>query len=75
MFVHHTRAPLDFVIPTTPGVPSCSEPSRTKALRWRLRAILDRSCARRPWIRAGRGEETGFQVEQRNWKECSEFNA
>src|SRR5262245_66017926 len=32
-FVHHARAPLDFVIPTTTSLPSCSEPSRTKALR------------------------------------------
>jgi hypothetical protein len=29
-------------------------------------ANLDSSCARRPCNTAGRGEETGFQVEQRN---------
>jgi len=33
----------------------------------RATADLDRPCARRPPSRAGRGEETGFQGEQRNW--------
>src|SRR5262245_46775340 len=33
-FVHHTRAPLDLVIPTAASLPSCSKPSRT-SLRWR----------------------------------------
>ena len=32
-------------------------------------ANLDSSCARRLCDTAGRGEETGFQVEQRNWNE------
>ena len=32
-------------------------------------ANLDSSCARRLCDTAGRGEETGFQVEQRNWDE------
>jgi hypothetical protein len=50
-FVHHTRAPLDFVIPTRPSVPPCSEPSRP-SLRWGpaqegADPSLDRSCARR----------------------------
>jgi hypothetical protein len=34
MFVlPHAGLPSDFVIPTTTSVPSCSNPSRTKALR------------------------------------------
>ena len=32
-------------------------------------ANLDGSCARRLCNTAGRGEETGFQVKQRNWDE------
>src|SRR5436309_14685984 len=32
-------------------------------------ANLDGSCARRRPIHVGRGEETGFQVKQRNWDE------
>ena len=32
-------------------------------------ANLDSSCARRLCDTAGRGEETGFQVKQRNWDE------
>ncbi len=35
----------------------------------RATADLDSPCARRPPRGVGRGEETGFQVEQRNWKE------
>ena len=42
-------------------------------------ANLDSSCARRRCNTAGRGEETGFQVEQRNWNggsgECREISA
>jgi hypothetical protein len=41
----------------TASVPSCSEPSRT-SLAVALRAILDRSCARRRCGCAGRDEET-----------------
>src|ERR1700681_2758920 len=33
----------------------------------RATADLDRPCARRPQHVCGSGEETGFQVEQRNW--------
>src|SRR5579864_5583020 len=33
----------------------------------RATADLDSPCARRPPTSVGRGEETGFQVEQRNW--------
>jgi hypothetical protein len=33
----------------------------------RATAVLDSPCARRLPTRVGRGEETGFQVEQRNW--------
>ena len=53
------QLPSDVVIPTTASVPSCSEPSRTRPLRVALRAILDRSCARRRLDRVGRDEETG----------------
>jgi hypothetical protein len=35
----------------------------------RATADLDSPCARRPPTTVGRGEETGFQVEQRNWNE------
>ena len=38
-------------------------------------ANLDSSCARRLCDTAGRGEETGFQVEQRNWDEEEVENA
>ena len=37
----------------------------------RATAGLDSPCARRPPTRVGRGEETGFKVEQRNWNEES----
>src|SRR5271163_4625740 len=37
----------------------------------RATADLDSPCARRPPTHVGRGEETGFQVEQRNWYEGS----
>src|SRR5271169_4775321 len=37
----------------------------------RATAGLDSPCARRPPTRVGRGEETGFKVEQRNWYEGS----
>jgi len=53
------QLPSDVVIPTTASVPSCSEPSRTRPFRVALRAILDRSCARRRLDRVGRDEETG----------------
>ena len=47
-FVRHTRAPLDFVIPTTPCVPSCSELSRYGL------AMMERGAtsARRPTLTA-----------------------
>ena len=44
--------------PTRPSVPPCSRPSRTLRAAGavaRRRAILDRRCARRPWLCAGRG--------------------
>jgi transposase len=45
-------------VPTTPSVTPCSPPSRTlRAARWPA-AILDGGCARCPWARAGRDEET-----------------
>src|SRR5271170_4584257 len=37
----------------------------------RATAGLDSPCARRPPTHVGRGEETGFQVEQRNWYQGS----
>src|SRR5271168_5341446 len=37
----------------------------------RAMADLDSPCARRPPTHVGRGEETGFQIEQRNWYEGS----
>ena len=37
----------------------------------RATAGLDSPCARRPPTHVGRGEETGFQVEQKNWYEGS----
>src|ERR1700756_993939 len=37
----------------------------------RATADLDCPCAHRPPTHVGRGEETGFQVEQRNWYEGS----
>jgi transposase len=47
--------------------PEGSEPSRPRlAVAAEEAASLDRSCARRRVDRVGRGEETGFQVEQRN---------
>jgi len=47
-FVHHTRAPLDLVIPTAASVLACSEPCKAKPVGGRqMAASLDRSCARR----------------------------
>ena len=57
----HKRAPLDSVIPTTPSVPSCSEPSRYGPVRVARRANLDSPCARQRLGLVGRGEETGFR--------------
>ena len=60
------------VIPTAPSVPSCSKlsrlwPGQGEACRKvGATANLDSSCARRPGAAAGRDEETGFQIEQRN---------
>jgi hypothetical protein len=64
------RAPLAIVVPTTLSGPSGSELSRHGLAMMRVRgnvgatASLARSCARRQLRIAGRGEETGFQVEQ-----------
>src|SRR5271169_3728363 len=60
------------VIPTTSSVPPCSELSRyglasaERVERFGATANLDSSYARRLCNTAGRDEETGFQVEQRN---------
>src|SRR5438477_10664203 len=58
------------VIPTAPRVPSCSKPSRyglerAECCKVGATANLDSSCARRRERSADRGEETGFQIEQR----------
>ena len=59
--------------PDPSSVPPCSELSRyglasERRARGKIGATanLDSSCARRPCDTAGRDEETGFQVEQRN---------
>lgn len=58
-FVHHARAPLEFVIPTITSVAVVLGAVKDKPLRVALRAILDRSCARRATrMCAGRDEET-----------------
>jgi len=60
------------VVPTTPSVPPCSELSRhglaTIGARGDVGATanLDSPCARQHPEIVGRGEETGFQIEQRN---------
>src|SRR5271170_4275981 len=60
--------------------PSCRDselPSNTSSRphgacrQRRAMADLDSPCARRPPTHVGRGEETGFQVEQRNWYQGS----
>lgn len=68
------RAPLDSVIPTTTSVPACSGPSRCGLTATELGERLER----RPILTAparasssrpvGRDEETGFQIEPRNWE-------
>ena len=69
------RAPLVIVIPTTPSVPSCSELSRHGLAMMGVRgnvgatANLDSPCARPRLGIVGRGEETSFQIEQRNLDE------
>ena len=75
LFVRDKRAPLDLVIPTTTSVLPCSELSRYglaspehEGISER-RPTLDSPCARQRLDAAGRGEEMGFQVEQRNWVE------
>ena len=75
------RAPLGHVIPTIASVPPCSglsrrglETTEREALAER-RPALTAPCARRRPTRVGRDEETGFQVEQRNWEERKVENA
>jgi hypothetical protein len=58
--------PLDFVIPDPTKCAVVLEALKDEALRVALRAILARFCARRLYSIAGRDEETGYQVEQRN---------
>src|SRR5262249_16046438 len=54
-------------LPTAPSGPSCSEPSRCSLARAKhATRSVRRSCARRRERSAGRDEETGFRIEQRN---------
>src|SRR5271169_3353530 len=59
---HNQRAAVLGAVKARPG-------SDTACGQRRATADLDSPCARRPPTPVGRGEETGFQVEQRNWKE------
>jgi hypothetical protein len=54
----HMRAPLRHRHPDTLKYAVVLGAIKDKALRVALRAILDRSCARRPLRRVGRNEET-----------------
>src|SRR6478735_5016069 len=59
------------VIPIAPSVPSCSKLSGYGLKLGVCRKVgaaanLDSSCARRRQQTAGRDEETGFEIEQRN---------
>lgn len=53
--VHHTRAPLDVVIPTQAKCAGVLGAVKDEASRWRSRAILDRSCAAAGAINRGSG--------------------
>ena len=65
----YPQLPSDVVIPTTQVCRVVLGTLKDKGpLRAALCAILDRSCARRRSARVGRDEETGAQVEQRNWR-------
>jgi hypothetical protein len=65
--VRDTRAPPQIIIPTRPSVPSCSEPSRPSlAVAAEGRPALTAPARAGVSIVLGRGEETGFQIEQRN---------
>src|SRR5215470_14012498 len=72
--VRKASSPL-IVIPTTMSVPARAGPVKARpgsdgaCRQGRATAGLDSPCARRPPPRVGRGEETGFQVEQRNGRE------
>ena len=63
------------IVPTTTSVAAVLGPVKARpgndgaCGQGRATADLDRPCARRPQHVCGRGEETGFQVEQRNWNE------
>src|SRR5271169_4118063 len=61
---HNQRAAVLGSIKARPGNDGACGPGRATA-------GLDSPCARRPATRVGRGEETGFKVEQRNWYEGS----
>src|SRR5262245_66004374 len=71
------QAPPLIIVPTTTSVAAVLVPVKARpgndgaCGQGRATADLDRPCARRPQTRVGRGEETGFRVEQRNWNEGS----
>src|SRR5215467_12826084 len=76
--VPRERAPLGRVIPTTTSVPPCSGLSRRGLEMIEREASAERRSALTVPARAGfqhswvENEETGFQVEQRNWDKESE---
>src|SRR4029077_19065485 len=68
-------SPLIVIPPTTTSVPTRAGAVKARpgnngvCGHDRATAGLDSPCARRRPTHVGRGEETGFQVEQRNWDE------
>jgi hypothetical protein len=68
MFVHHKRAPLERRHPDHSKCAVVLEAFKDEPSVVANAPILDRFCARRRVDRVGRGEETGFQVEQRNFR-------
>ena len=65
-FVHHTRAPLDLVIPDHSKCAAVLGARQGQAFGGANAPSLTASCARRLLDRVGRDEETEPQVEQRN---------
>ena len=62
----HAGLPSNVVIRTTTSVPSCSKPSRTSLAVGADAPSLTAPARARLLTEVGRGEETGFQVEQGN---------
>src|SRR5258708_6990941 len=74
LFVRHQRAPLD--TPSSRPQRACCRARSCQGVAWHRRVTrrylsdgLDSPCARQRLGAAGQGEETGFQVEQRNRSE------